>query len=76
MDFKPPIFRGLDALQRLYIKDSPDWQRVDALKALVEGEQNETKLAHYYRILKEEMDKEFAHMSTPDGQTDPDPKHT
>ena len=29
-----------------------------------------------YRILKEEMDKEFAHMSAPDGQTDADPKHT
>lgn len=43
---------------------------------MVNREQSEAKLAHYYRILKEEMDKEFAHMSTPDGQTDADPKHT
>lgn len=43
---------------------------------MVNREQSETKLAHYYRIFKEEMDKEFAHMSTPDGQTDTAPKHT
>lgn len=70
MDFKPPLLRGLDALQRLYIKDSPDWKRVESLKALVESEQNETKLAHYYRILKEEMDREFAEMSNPERKTD------
>lgn len=76
MDFKPPILRGLDSLQRLYIKDSSDWERIEGLKAMVNREQSETKLAHYYRIFKEEMDKEFAHMSTPDGQTDTAPKHT
>lgn len=73
MDFKTSILKSLNEIQSPYTKGSVTWRQVEEMKALVQRESDNVKLAHMLKIMVELLGREIKTVAPPE-ETGEEPK--